>query len=84
MFVVIKQDGRLALKSNGGSPERELSNTELLRELRLALERNPQQAVVVAADKRVPYEKVMDTLNGLRQAGIRKVGLQTQTGQVKK
>ncbi|MBI1906485.1 MAG: protein TolR [Rhodocyclales bacterium] len=84
MFVVIKPDGRLALKVNGGSPERPLSNTELLRELRLALERNPQQTVVVAADKRVQYEKVMDTLNGLRQAGIRKVGLQTQTGQARK
>lgn len=80
MFVVVKQDGSLALKETSASSERSIGNTELLRELRRAIERNPQQSVVVAADKRVSYEKVMDTLNGLRQAGIQKVGLQTATG----
>ncbi|NMG31385.1 protein TolR [Aromatoleum evansii] len=80
MLVVVKQDGSLALKITSGSTERNLSSAELLRELRSALERNPQQSVVIAADKRVSYEKVMDTLNGLRQAGIQKVGLQTKAG----
>ena len=80
MIVVVKQDGALALRATSAASERPLSSTELLRELRAAIERNPLQPVVVAADKRVSYEKVMDTLNGLRQAGIQKVGLQTQTG----
>lgn len=80
MVVVVKQDGSLALKATGAASERSLSNMELLRELRAATERNPAQPVVVAADKRVSYEKVMDTLNGLRQAGVQKVGLQTQAG----
>jgi len=80
MIVIVKQDGALALKATSGASERTLSNIELLRELRAAVQRNPMQPVVVAADKRVSYEKVMDTLNGLRQAGIQKVGLQTQAG----
>jgi biopolymer transport protein TolR len=80
MLVVVKQDGSLALKVTSGASEQSMSNSELLRELRRAVERNPQQPVVIAADKRVSYEKVMDTLNGLRQAGIQKVGLQTQAG----
>jgi biopolymer transport protein TolR len=80
MFVFVKQDGSLALKATGNAPERPMGNTELLRELRRAIEKNPLQPVVIAADRRVSYEKVMDTLNGLRQAGIQKVGLQTQTG----
>lgn len=80
MLVVVKQDGALALKVTGGASEQSMSSSELLRELRRAVERNPLQPVVIAADKRVSYEKVMDTLNGLRQAGIQKVGLQTQAG----
>jgi biopolymer transport protein TolR len=80
MLVVVKKDGSLALRATSGAPEQPLSNTELLRELRRAVERNPDQPVVIAADRQVAYEKVMDTLNGLRQAGIHKVGLQTQSG----
>lgn len=80
MYVVVKQDGSLALKTTGAAPERALSNIDLQRELQQAVERNPGQAVIVAADKRVRYEQVMDTLNGLRQAGFQRVGLQTQTG----
>ena len=36
--------------------------------------------VVIAADKEVKYELVMDVLNDLRNAGVNKVGLQTQIG----
>ena len=80
MFVIVKQDGSLALKTTGTAPERALGNTELQRELQQAVEKNPAQPVVVAADKSVRYEQVMDTLNGLRQAGFQRVGLRTQTG----
>jgi len=78
MVVEVKQDGSLALRVTSGAPEKAVTSTELLRELRTAIERNADQPVVIAADRRVTYEKVMDTLNGLRQAGIHKVGLQTQ------
>ena len=80
MVVQINKDGALALRITSGAPEQSITNSELLRELRAAIERNPLQPVVIAADKAVSYEKVMDTLNGLRQAGIQKVGLQTQSG----
>jgi biopolymer transport protein TolR len=80
MVVQVSKDGALALRITSGAPEQTVTSSELLRELRAAIERNPQQPVVIAADKAVSYEKVMDTLNGLRQAGIQKVGLQTQSG----
>ena len=38
------------------------------------------QSVIIAADKSVKYELVMNTLNDLRNAGVNKVGLQTQVG----
>ncbi|BAL26576.1 protein TolR [Azoarcus sp. KH32C] len=77
MYVVVEHDGSLGFQQNASATKQPMSNTELLRRLREAIERNPQQPVVIAASKRVSYEKVMDTLNGLRQAGIQKVGLQT-------
>ncbi|MFN3984869.1 MAG: protein TolR [Rhodocyclaceae bacterium] len=80
LYVIVKDDGSLEFKPTSTANAVSMTSTELLRELRLATERDPAQSVVVAADKRVSYEKVMDTLNGLRQAGIQKVGLQTQTG----
>lgn len=80
LYVIVKDDGSLEFKPTSTANAVPMTSTELLRELRLATERDPAQSVVVAADKRVSYEKVMDTLNGLRQAGIQKVGLQTQTG----
>jgi biopolymer transport protein TolR len=42
--------------------------------------RQPGQSVVIAADKSVKYEQVMNILNDLRNAGVNKVGLQTQVG----
>lgn len=80
MYVVVKPNGSLELKETGAAPAKPMSSTDLQRALKAAIERNPAQSVVVAADKNVTYEKVMDTLNGLRQAGFQKVGLQTQTG----
>ena len=41
---------------------------------------NPGQSVVIAADTSVKYEQVMNILNDLRNAGVNKVGLQTQVG----
>jgi biopolymer transport protein TolR len=80
MRVIIKADGSLAFRPSGDVTERAVTELELLRELNEAIAANPAQAVVVAADKKVAYEKVMDALNGLRLAGIQKVGLETQTG----
>jgi biopolymer transport protein TolR len=79
MRVIIKTDGSLAFRPSADVAERAVTELELLRELNAAIAANPAQAVVVAADKRVEYEKVMDALNGLRQAGIQRVGLETQT-----
>ncbi|AKU14131.1 MAG: biopolymer transport protein TolR [Azoarcus sp.] len=79
MVVSVKKDGSLTFKVTSNSTEQKMSNTELLRELHNALQRNPQQPILVAADKQVSYERVMDTLDSIRKAGFQKVGLQTST-----
>ena len=79
IYVLVRADEGLALQESASAQPRDLSSSELQRELTRILEANPGQPVVVAADKSVRYETVMDTLNGLRQAGFARVGLQTQT-----
>lgn len=79
IYVLVRADEGLALQESANAQPRDLSSSELQRELTRILEANPGQSVVVAADKSVRYETVMDTLNGLRQAGFARVGLQTQT-----
>ncbi|MGL1833949.1 protein TolR [Rhodocyclaceae bacterium SMB388] len=80
MFVVIRSDGSFALRQTMSAPARDLPELEVMRELKQAIEANPDQAIVIEADKEVKYQIVMDTLNEMRKAGFNKVGLQTQTG----
>lgn len=79
IYVLVEKDGQLALKETATATAVPMSSTELQRALEQILQNKPEQTVVVAADKRVTYEQVMDTLNGLRQAGFKKVGLQTES-----
>jgi biopolymer transport protein TolR len=78
--VFVKADGTLAFRAAGETVERAVTETELQRVLHDALALDPSRSVVVAADKSVRYEKVMDTLSGLRGAGVQRVGLETQSG----
>jgi len=41
LYVIVKKDGRLALKASGAAPEQVLSASELQRELAHAIERDP-------------------------------------------
>jgi biopolymer transport protein TolR len=79
IYVLVEKDGQLALKETATATAVSMTQTELQRALQQILLTKPEQSVVVAADKRVTYEQVMDTLNELRQAGFKKVGLQTES-----
>ena len=80
MIVQVKSDGELALRATSQSQEKPLSRRDLIGEVQAAVSANPGQSVIIAADKSVKYELVMNTLNDLRNAGVNKVGLQTQVG----
>ena len=80
MVVQVKTDGELSLRQTSGSPEKALNRKDLISEVQSAVSANPGQSVIIAADKNVKYELVMNTLNDLRNAGVNKVGLQTQVG----
>ncbi len=55
-----------------------VSENELLDKLRAIQERNPERAVVIAADKSVRYEAVMKVMDLLQRNNINKVGLLVQ------
>jgi len=52
-----------------------VSRAELIARVRDRQARNPDQAVVVAADRAVRYEEVIGILDILQRNGVRKVGL---------
>lgn len=78
--LTVKANGDLQYQKTGSEAPRRIAHDEMLTRVRDAVAANPAQTVVIAADKKVSYDKVMSTLNDLREAGVDKVSLLTQTG----
>ena len=55
--------------------ERKVTRDELIKAIRQKQQRNPEQAVVIAADKDVRYEAVLEVMDMLQQNQVKKVGL---------
>ena len=76
MEVAIQADGALLFRDRARSmQERKVTRNELLAAIRQKQEKNPDQAVVIAADKDVRYEAVLEVMDMLQQNQVRKVGL---------
>ena len=76
MEVSIRTDGTLWLRDRARSmEERRVSRNQLISAIRQKQKQNPEQAVVIAADKDVRYEAVLEVMDMLQQNQVRKVGL---------
>jgi biopolymer transport protein TolR len=74
--VQVRSDQSIWLRDRArGTPERRVSRNELLQEIREKQKRTPAQAVVIAADKDVRYEAVLEVMDMLQQNQVNKVGL---------
>ena len=74
--VSIKADGSLVLRERDrGDAERTVTRAELIRVLQAKQANNPDQAVVIAADKSVRYEAVLNVMDDLQKNQVQKVGL---------
>ncbi|MGE0557458.1 MAG: protein TolR [Burkholderiales bacterium] len=74
--VSIDKTGLLLLRDRDqGAAERKVTRDELLAAIRNKQKRNPEQAVVIAADKDVRYESVLEVMDMLQQNQVQKVGL---------
>ena len=79
--VSIRPDGELRLRdrSTAGQP-RTVSRDELIAAVQAAQQQNPDQPVVISADKTVRYEKVMDIMSLMQQNHVKRLGLLAKPG----
>ena len=76
MEVGIQADGTLLFRDRARSmQERKITRNDLLAAIRQKQKTSPDQAVVIAADKDVRYEAVLEVMDMLQQNQVRKVGL---------
>ncbi|MCK2087982.1 ExbD/TolR family protein [Thauera aromatica] len=80
IVIEVKADGTLALRPSTSASARPVSNLEFQRALGEALQKNPEQSFLVAADSKLDYQKVIDVLEAARLAGVHKISLQTKSG----
>jgi biopolymer transport protein TolR len=74
--VSIHTDQTLSLRDRSTMvDDRKMSRNDLLAAIRQKQAKNPEQAVVIAADKDVRYEAVLDIMDMLQQNQVKKVGL---------
>jgi biopolymer transport protein TolR len=74
--VVIKADGTLRLHDRSGTGgEQKVTRRELVEAIKRKQAQNAEQSVVIAADKDVRYEEVINVMDVLQQQQVKKVGL---------
>jgi biopolymer transport protein TolR len=74
--VRVRDNGDLSLVDrNGGGKELRMGRDQLLQAIRDAQRQHPDQAVVIAGDKKVRYEEVLGVLDLLQRSQVKRVGL---------
>lgn len=74
--LVVDARGRFLL-GFGQDPGTPLADDEVVRRLRAVLKKNPEQMVLVRADRTVSYGRVGTGMGLLQEAGAKKIGFQT-------
>jgi len=74
--VEIRKDNSLHLRDlEKSNTAHKVSQDELVDAVKAQQERNPEQAVVISADKSVRYEEVLKVMDVLQSNQVKKVGL---------
>ena len=82
MEVRVREDGELAfVDRNTSSAEERVDRRQLLELIRAAQRAHPEQAVVIAGDRKVRYEEVLGVLDLLQQGQVKRVGLLARPAQ---
>lgn len=77
--VRVTREG-LELQRTPSAQFEKMGNSQLQRALSQMHAANPEQPIIVAAEKKVEYDRVITTLDTLRTIGFTKASLQTQFG----
>jgi len=79
--VIISRDETLALRDRSrDAKESGVTRSELAARIKEAQSRNPQQPVLISADKGVRYEAVMRVMDELQRQQVARIGLLVQPG----
>ncbi|HET9581056.1 MAG TPA: protein TolR [Usitatibacter sp.] len=74
--VRVRENGDLALVDrNRGATEDRMDRQTLLQVVRDAQRTHPDQAVVIAGDRNVRYEEILQVLDLLQRGQVKRVGL---------
>lgn len=82
IVVTIKGDGTIfaRVKTGSGAIEQKLANNDELRAfVKQRTDENPDQPVVIAADKSVQYDRVLTVMSVLKADGVKRVGLMVKS-----
>jgi biopolymer transport protein TolR len=78
VVINIKADGSLTIRYKddaGSSQEQKMTKADLNTFVLNRQESHPDQPVVIAADKTVKYENVMNVMSDMKARGVKRVGL---------
>jgi biopolymer transport protein TolR len=83
--VVIRADRSIMIRARDAkgalAEERRVAHGDLARVIRERQARNPDQPVVIAADKDVRYQAVLEVMDELQKQQVRRVGLLVKPAQ---
>ena len=83
--VVIKEDATVIVRDRDAKgalqEERRVAKGELAAIIKARQAANPEQPVVISADKSVRYEAVLDVMDELQKQAVKRVGLSVKPAQ---
>ena len=85
MEIVVKEDEKLLLRERNAAGnivnEQAVSRSALSQIIKDRQAKNPELAVLIAGDKNVRYEAVLNVMDELRKQSVARVGLQVKPAQ---
>ncbi len=78
--IIVDKNGDLSFRDVDGKAERKVSRDQVIDLIKKRQTGNPEQAVVIAADKGVLYEKVVEVMDTLQRNNVQRVGLLVRPG----
>ena len=83
--IIVKEDARLMVRERDASGsivnEQNVTRPAMLQIIKQRQAKNPNLAVMIAGDKNVRYEAVLNVMDDLRSQSITRVGLQVKPAQ---
>ena len=79
--VIVKADQSMSIRDRAlGGQEVTIGRNELAERIKAAQAKHPDQSVLIAADKSVRYELVLNVMDELQRQQVAKIGLLVQPG----